>query len=65
YNPAGKQIGRGGVSWPLAETDKSKRTVADEEIVSTDGLVVVVFKRVTSFEMQDGVSNIGRMEFKA
>ncbi|HCF0799584.1 TPA: hypothetical protein RQ818_005567, partial [Pseudomonas aeruginosa] len=53
------------VSWPLAETDKSKRTVADEEIVSTDGLVVVVFKRVTSFEMQDGGSNIGRMEFKA
>ncbi|EPN2885975.1 hypothetical protein ACTWQG_006514, partial [Pseudomonas aeruginosa] len=65
YNPAGKQIGGGGVSWPLAETDKSKRTVADEEIVSTDGLVVVVFKRVTSFEMQDGGSNIGRMEFKA
>ncbi|HEK3364622.1 TPA: hypothetical protein SMV93_000275 [Pseudomonas aeruginosa] len=63
YNPAGKQIG--GVSWPLAETDKSKRTVADEEIVSTDGLVVVVFKRVTSFEMQDGGENIGRMEFKA
>ncbi|HBO3083194.1 TPA: hypothetical protein L4R05_005682 [Pseudomonas aeruginosa] len=65
YNPAGKQLGGGGVSWPLAETDKSKRTVADEEIVSTDGLVVVVFKRVTSFEMQDGGENIGRMEFKA
>lgn len=33
--------------------------------MSTDGLVIVVFKRVTSFEMQDGGGNIGRMEFKA
>ncbi|OKN71858.1 hypothetical protein AM433_004748 [Pseudomonas aeruginosa] len=45
---------RGRCVLAVAETDKSKRTVADEEIVSTDGLVVVVFKRVTSFEMQDG-----------
>ncbi|WP_079280007.1 hypothetical protein [Pseudomonas aeruginosa] len=64
YNGEGKQVGGGGVSWPLSETDKAKRTTADELVSTTDGLVVVVFKRVTGFEMQDGGGNIGKLEFK-